>query len=230
MTKKWLKITIYIVLTLSVCAVLCLALIYKQWQMLLILLLLLSLRFAFDAYFSIINRKKLREFKENARTTDEIEKFINENTFSRFFESSVHAFFSPRPRPFFYTSYDWDLIATAAFHRNISKGKQIKVPKLRTEEGKQFWMQYIKAFNNEHAHPTEKDRRKAILEAGGWLCSCGRVNPSYTSTCVCGTAKRNVPQSKYATAESLHWRCTCGRENPDYTSTCVCGINKRDAQ
>lgn len=30
------------------------------------------------------------------------------------------------------------------------------------------------------------------VNAGGWLCSCGRSNASYVSTCVCGTNKRDI--------------------------------------
>ena len=30
------------------------------------------------------------------------------------------------------------------------------------------------------------------LQNGGWKCTCGRVNPSYTGTCACGRSKREV--------------------------------------
>lgn len=39
-------------------------------------------------------------------------------------------------------------------------------------------------------HEAEKAREQAILSSNGWKCSkCGRVNPSYTGTCGCGTSK-----------------------------------------
>lgn len=39
-------------------------------------------------------------------------------------------------------------------------------------------------------HEAEKAREQAILSSNGWKCSkCGRVNPSYTGTCSCGTSK-----------------------------------------
>ena len=31
-----------------------------------------------------------------------------------------------------------------------------------------------------------------MLEAGGWKCTCGKVNPSYTATCTCGTTKKEI--------------------------------------
>ena len=42
----------------------------------------------------------------------------------------------------------------------------------------------------------EKRRKEALriettLKSGGWKCTCGRVNPSYTGTCACGNTKYN---------------------------------------
>lgn len=34
-----------------------------------------------------------------------------------------------------------------------------------------------------------------LLDAGGWTCSCGRVNPSYTGTCACGKTKQQALES-----------------------------------
>ena len=31
-----------------------------------------------------------------------------------------------------------------------------------------------------------------LLDAGGWTCSCGRVNPSYTGTCACGKTRQQA--------------------------------------
>jgi len=31
-----------------------------------------------------------------------------------------------------------------------------------------------------------------LLAKGGWKCTCGRTNPSYTTTCACGTNRRSV--------------------------------------
>ena len=32
-------------------------------------------------------------------------------------------------------------------------------------------------------------RDEDVLKQGGWKCTCGRVNPSYTGTCACGKRK-----------------------------------------
>ncbi len=36
----------------------------------------------------------------------------------------------------------------------------------------------------------EKERAKKMINEGGWSCDCGRTNPSYTGTCVCGRTKK----------------------------------------
>ena len=38
-------------------------------------------------------------------------------------------------------------------------------------------------------------RDDEVLKQGGWKCTCGRVNPSYTGTCACGKRKeeKKVP-------------------------------------
>jgi hypothetical protein len=35
----------------------------------------------------------------------------------------------------------------------------------------------------------KEDREAQMLSNDGWKCQCGRVNPSYTGTCVCGGSK-----------------------------------------
>ena len=39
-------------------------------------------------------------------------------------------------------------------------------------------------------------RDDAILKQGGWRCTCGRVNSSYTGTCACGKRKEERASSK----------------------------------
>ena len=39
-------------------------------------------------------------------------------------------------------------------------------------------------------------REKQILDEGGWRCKCGRVNNSYTTTCVCGVHKQDMQEGK----------------------------------
>jgi len=70
---------------------------------------------------------------------------------------------------------------------------------------------------------SQHEHNKKIIQAGGWTCACGRANPAYTSTCVCGRNKQAILK------QANSWFCSCGRENQHYVSTCVCGVNKRDA-
>ena len=35
------------------------------------------------------------------------------------------------------------------------------------------------------------------LANGGWKCTCGRVNPSYTGTCSCGKKKRDIEEEQH---------------------------------
>ena len=71
--------------------------------------------------------------------------------------------------------------------------------------------------------------------ARGWKCDCGRENPSYVSTCVCGKSKRDISPPEPVrrprqTREPVgdEWKCTCGRINKSYVSTCACGKSRRD--
>ena len=69
---------------------------------------------------------------------------------------------------------------------------------------------------------------------GSWICSCGRKNSSYVSSCMCGKNKRDVFQDAISTIVNPQanaggsWICSCGRKNSSYVSSCVCGKNKRD--
>lgn len=43
-----------------------------------------------------------------------------------------------------------------------------------------------------YAQKAREESEKRMLEAGGWKCTCGTVNPSYTGTCACGRSKQDV--------------------------------------
>jgi hypothetical protein len=45
-------------------------------------------------------------------------------------------------------------------------------------------------------------RDEEVLKQGGWKCTCGRVNPSYTGTCACGKRKVEKQNNSAATAEA----------------------------
>lgn len=71
------------------------------------------------------------------------------------------------------------------------------------------------------------------LRQGEWLCSCGQVNQAYTSTCNCGTTKRDVMQAAEK-PESINdafdeeWICVCGKSNKKFATACECGRTKYD--
>ena len=41
-----------------------------------------------------------------------------------------------------------------------------------------------------------EESNKRLLRDGGWECTCGRVNPSYTGTCACGKTKADAEAKK----------------------------------
>lgn len=93
---------------------------------------------------------------------------------------------------------------------------------------------------------------RSILSQGGWICSCGRTNPSYTGTCACGATKDGSVSSKATTlavsptsvvtnqielerlkkieSDALAkggWRCRrCGKVNPEFIGFCSCGMTR----
>ena len=69
-----------------------------------------------------------------------------------------------------------------------------------------------------------KPQAEQPLAAGGWRCSCGRANPNYITTCICGKSRREVEQS----LKNGGWKCSCGRVNANYVTTCACGKSRRE--
>ena len=90
-----------------------------------------------------------------------------------------------------------------------------------------------------------------MLRNGGWLCGCGRTNPSYTGTCVCGATKDGSVGSRTITkpsslagaavqtelekmkAEEIRvlsnggWKChRCQTVNPAHIGFCGCGMTR----
>lgn len=68
-----------------------------------------------------------------------------------------------------------------------------------------FWSAWINSFSaskkktNTVAKP-QHEYDKKLMQSGGWTCKCGKVNPSYTSTCVCGRSKYKLSyETKYPT-------------------------------
>lgn len=56
------------------------------------------------------------------------------------------------------------------------------------------------------------------LNAGGWQCCCGRANPPYVSTCVCGINKSG--QLNHARKEKLSHRTQYAKELQDKIDQC----------
>ncbi len=52
------------------------------------------------------------------------------------------------------------------------------------------------SVENKLEETVKEAREKKILDEGGWKCPCGRVNNSYTTTCVCGVHKRDMQAEK----------------------------------
>lgn len=130
---------------------------------------------------------------------------------------------------FWFTSHDAHRILR--FDHKRSRGETAAVPKMWTYEGTQLWQHYVAICMNDPVM-TETEHKQQMMSSGGWRCTCGKTNPVYTSTCVCGKNKRDVPLDvqTYQPPTPQKWRCPCGRENASYTSTCVCGKSKREAE
>jgi len=77
------------------------------------------------------------------------------------------------------------------YDRKKKKNPHTPLPQMRTLGGENLLSQLLDAY--EEARPVcSTTYRNEILSNSGWLCSCGRANPSYTSTCVCGKNKRDI--------------------------------------
>lgn len=67
---------------------------------------------------------------------------------------------------------------------------------------------------------------QSAQQQSDWKCSCGRVNPSYVTTCNCGNRKHDPRMQN--TARVQWWICDhCKSENPPQNKHCVqCGAAK----
>lgn len=61
--------------------------------------------------------------------------------------------------------------------------------------------------------------------ANGWTCSCGRNNPTYASTCVCGKNKRDIESAQTVSSEPI--KPNEDSSDPNYIICPKCGTRQR---
>ena len=73
---------------------------------------------------------------------------------------------------------------------------------------------------------------RTVLSQDGWKCPvCNRVNSSYVTTCLCGTAKSMVEKRSFddVIRGKRTWTCKkCGNENSSECKVCSCGAIKAE--
>ena len=104
----------------------------------------------------------------------------------------------------------------------------VPLPSLYTENGRKVLKKLLKAYEDDRP-VSDIEYQNKLLDAGGWLCPCGRANPSYTFVCACKNNKQNaLPKEALARDRRPHWYCFCGKENLPHITTCVCGRKKQE--
>ena len=74
------------------------------------------------------------------------------------------------------------------------KNPYAPLPQMHTLGGKNLLTRLLEAYDD--ARPVcDKTYKKSLMKAFGWECPCGRTNPNYTSTCVCGKNKRELKET-----------------------------------
>ena len=90
------------------------------------------------------------------------------------------------------TPLEKDLDDILRFDDLVTSGADALIPQMRTEKGKNYWERYIKYYLQARNPKSQQEQDKELLASGGWKCTCGRTNPSYTFTCTCGINKRDA--------------------------------------
>lgn len=74
------------------------------------------------------------------------------------------------------------------YDRKKKKDPHTPLPQMCTLGGENLLVQLLDAY--EDARPIcDTAYKQSILKSSGWVCACGRINPSYTYSCVCGKNK-----------------------------------------
>ena len=56
---------------------------------------------------------------------------------------------------------------------------------------------YQSSYGSNLRNAADMVHNEQVLAAGGWKCSCGRVNASYVSSCSCGKSKSEVRDAEF---------------------------------
>lgn len=141
--------------------------------------------FAFLLFLNTLHKRKME------RTTNALERIRQELTAARDHPLFTH-FLIRGDHIHFRTPLEKDLNDILHFDDLVTAGADAAIPQMRTKEGKDYWDRYIRCYLQSRIQKPEQEQAEDLLVAGGWKCTCGRVNPRYTSTCVCGKNKRDV--------------------------------------
>ena len=114
------------------------------------------------------------------------------------------------------------------YKRQRKAQEYIPLPQIWSDDGEKVLNLFLSAY--EESKPVADAAWESdMIEKNGWRCVCGHTNASYTSTCICGKNRREVPREEQKSVpQPISWKCSCGRDNPLYTYTCACGKQKRD--
>lgn len=142
-------------------------------------------------------------------------------------------------KPDFALAYLGRLLADLRLH-GIEELKACKKPYMDNHNCQQalqygddeLTKQLVGDFVIEEGHSLQKAEEPAFTPErfpdGKWRCTCGRINYSYVSTCVCGNNKsevlKNVPKIQAAPPDEGSWICpVCHTRNAYQVLVCGCG-------
>ena len=189
--KKIINIVSLIILFVVICFLVLNCVTTKNWTGLVVLICLCVISIVWGMLFDSLDRKKRKQCIP--RTRAEIVQYIKGINklhlwSERMFDLITLDAADPNPRSY----YERDLYSILQFDRCISRGGTGEVPALYTDEGKKLWKQYMDAYAEEQDCAVQADKKSIPPSASGWRCTCGRENPNYTSTCVCGINRRGI--------------------------------------
>jgi len=132
--------------------------------------------------------RKNKEMIKTAKNTSEIIKALQAEVYRPLNIGVLGFLLSPSKGSGRRTVYKQDLFDILNFDAYLHQGEDVEIPKMRTDIGESYLKAYLHFYADEHPFETTA-ANEALQRKGAWCCSCGRENPSYTSTCVCGKNK-----------------------------------------